>query len=99
MTKRRAGNPILDLVRNTDVTKANIARASNADQFAFSVLKKIFDLGLFDQIDDKQKMVIELNKHGIKTRKGGKWSRVQYDRFYERFKKLEKSDEPILSNQ
>ena len=86
----------MDLVRNTDVTKANIARVRNADQFAFSLLKKISDLGLLDQIGNKQKMVIELNKHGIKTRRRGTWSRVQYDRLYERFKKFEKSDEPIF---
>lgn len=88
----------MDLVRNTDVTQANIARVGNADKFAFSVLMEIVSLGFLDQIEDKQKMVLELNKHGIKTRRGGRWSRVQYDRFYRRYKAMEESDEPVPQN-
>ena len=84
----------MDLVRNTDVTQANIARVRNADKFVFSVLKEIASLGLLELIDDKQKMVIELNNRGFKTRKGGLWSRTQYDRFYRRLKQIEESDEP-----
>ena len=86
----------MDLVRNTDVTNANKARLNNADRFALGVLTEITSLGLLDQLDHKMRMVRELNKHGIKTRRGGEWTRTQYDRLHCRIKIIEQSDEPFL---
>ena len=95
MEKRRAGNPNLDVVRNTDVTNANKARLSKADKFVMGILFEICTLGLIGQLGNKQLMVDELNKHRIKTRRGGEWTRTQYDRFYGRYKQIENSDAPI----
>ena len=95
MNKNRPGNPNLDSVRNSDVTKANIKRVANADKFALYVLTEIMNLGLYDFIDDPVKMINELNNYGIQTRRGGKWSRTQYDRLCKRIKQIENSDKPM----
>lgn len=84
------GNPRLEQVRNSDLTAANQARVKNAEDFARSIFPHLLDIAR-DGISNSSEIVRELNRRGIKARRGGKWSLKQYQRLRET---LEKSNDP-----
>lgn len=80
----RLGNPTLSEVRNSDVGRANMARKKKADDFALEVAEIIKEIYLNDGFSHPTDIADALNSRGIRTRRGGLWSRVQVDRLQER---------------
>jgi len=82
------GNPQLDQVRCTDLTKANKARREKADAFAREMRETLFDIYASAGHPSISEIVNELNKRGIRTRRGTLWTSTKLKSLFERIAKV-----------
>jgi hypothetical protein len=81
--------------RNTDTSKANEKRKQQADVFAQEIIRQLDaierDFGYtFQSLRDR---VVALNHVGVKTRRGGKWTKTAMSRVLKRVEVIDRREE------